>query len=52
MQNLIFIILASFLLAGCASKGLDKTDGWSAQKLYEDARSELDAGNYETAVSV
>ena len=52
MQIYTLIILASFLLIGCASKGLDKTDGWSAQKLYEEARSELNVGNYETAVSV
>ena len=52
MQIYTYIILASFLLIGCASKGLDKTDGWSAKKLYENARSELNVGNYETAVSV
>ena len=52
MQSYILIILTSFLLVGCASKNLDKTSQWSAQKLYEEARSELNVGNYETAVSI
>jgi len=52
MQNYLLIILTAFLLVGCASKDLDKTSQWSAQELYEEARSELNVGNYETAVSI
>ena len=53
MQIYILIILTLFFIRlGVHLKTLDKTDGWSAQKLYEEARSELNVGNYETAVSV
>ncbi len=51
MLNRKVPILALFLLFGCASNDLDKTDGWTAQRLYQEARSELSVGNYETAVS-
>ncbi|HSQ03195.1 MAG TPA: outer membrane protein assembly factor BamD [Burkholderiales bacterium] len=45
----VFLIL---LVSGC---GLlpdmnDETKGWSAQKLYAEARSELDSRNYEKAI--
>ena len=52
MHSYTLVILSLFLLIGCSSKGLDKADGWTAQKLYNEARSELNVGNYETAVSV
>ncbi len=52
MHSYTFIILASFSFIGCASKGLDKMDVWSAKKLYVEARSELNVGNYDSAVSI
>ena len=45
-------LLLPLLLSGCGLWGTerDETIGWSAQRLYGEAKSELDAGNYETAV--
>jgi outer membrane protein assembly factor BamD len=39
-------------LAGCGifGKEIDLTEGWSAAKLYSEASSELDSGNYAKAV--
>lgn len=39
-------------LAACSWLGYkeDKTKGWSASKLYSEASSELDSGNYKTAI--
>lgn len=48
----LFIIVMAALLAGCSgtSKGeYDKTAGWSAERLYEDAREEMAAGNWKEA---
>lgn len=36
-------------LAAC-SNTKDETTGWSAQKLYDEAKSQLDSGNYAQAV--
>lgn len=42
-----------FSLGGCASfgKSADKTKDWPATKLYSEAMSELNSGNYETAIN-
>ncbi len=50
-RSLIFVLLAS-ILPGCSwmDKQADTTRGWSASKLYAEAASELDSGNYERAV--
>nr|VFJ86155.1 MAG: Beta-barrel assembly machine subunit BamD [Candidatus Kentron sp. LFY]VFJ88414.1 MAG: Beta-barrel assembly machine subunit BamD [Candidatus Kentron sp. LFY]VFK23220.1 MAG: Beta-barrel assembly machine subunit BamD [Candidatus Kentron sp. LFY] len=38
-------------IAGCASSDeKDHSEGWSAQQLYNEAKSERIAGNYETAL--
>jgi len=42
-----FVTLAT--LAGCGGKE-DETAGWSANKLYGEAKSALDDGGYETAI--
>jgi len=47
------IIITLFFLAGCASTDEhedDLTAGWSAQKLYDQAKEELEAGDYELAI--
>lgn len=43
--------IAVALVAGCGSfKGeVDKTAGWSAERLYQDARTEISAGNWKDA---
>lgn len=40
------------ILGGCALFGetQDETRGWSAGKLYSEAKSELDSGNYQKAI--
>ncbi len=46
-------MLAASLLSGCGifgGKEVDETRGWSAQKLYAEARSELADRNWENAI--
>ncbi len=52
MRGLIVILLAAVALAGCAffQQAEDQTAGWSAQKLYSEARAALSATDYETAI--
>ena len=44
--------LAAALLAGCAllPDKIDETKGWSAQRLYSEARESMTEGNYQTAL--
>lgn len=44
------LLTAAGLLAGCASTEKDQTADWNADQLYADAREELDAGNWASAV--
>jgi len=49
----VFIAVAAGLLAGCGifgGKEVDETRGWSAQKLYAEARTELSERNWENAI--
>lgn len=49
----VFIVVAAGLLAGCgmfSGKEVDETRGWSAQKLYAEARQELADRNWENAI--
>lgn len=52
-RSVAFIaLLLPLLLSGCGAFG-DKTDetaGWSAQRLYNEAKAQLDSSNYSTAV--
>ena len=53
MINLRYItlIVTSFLLIACGpAKEVDVTAGWSAEKLYRNAKSEMDNENYLTAI--
>ncbi len=43
------IAALALLMLGCSSKPSDKTIGWSAQRLFEEAREEQKEGNYSTA---
>jgi outer membrane protein assembly factor BamD len=43
-------ILALLLLAGCGLQDFDETAGWSANKLYSEAKDELTGGNYQKAI--
>jgi outer membrane protein assembly factor BamD len=49
----VFIVLSFSLLSGCgifSGKEVDETRGWSAQKLYAEARQELSDRNWENAI--
>ncbi|MFA5521861.1 MAG: outer membrane protein assembly factor BamD [Castellaniella sp.] len=51
MGRLLLVFATVALMAGCSSyKGdYDKTAGWSAERLYEDAREEMMTGNWRQA---
>ncbi|MBU0590472.1 MAG: outer membrane protein assembly factor BamD [Gammaproteobacteria bacterium] len=38
------------LLAGCSSPPVDKTAGWSPNKIYSEARDEMGSGAYDKAI--
>jgi outer membrane protein assembly factor BamD len=38
------------LLAGCASTSDDKTENWSPNKIYSEAKEEMDSGAYDRAI--
>ena len=48
----ILLLIACFIIASCASTSDDKTQNWNADKLYGEAKSELEIGNYENALSL
>ncbi len=45
-------LLAAVLLAGCSllPDKIDETKGWSAQRLYSEAKESMNAGNYRIAL--
>ncbi|MEO7391359.1 MAG: outer membrane protein assembly factor BamD [Ramlibacter sp.] len=43
-------ISAAALLAGCSSTPDDKTGNWSPNKLYAEARDEVESGSYDKAI--
>lgn len=53
MRHLIFILLV-FTLSACSYFGEkeDNTEGWGADRLYSEARGQLDAGYYSKAVDL
>lgn len=52
MPRLIITLSMLLLLGGCSFFGdkEDATASWSAERLYSEAKGQLDAGNYTTAV--
>ena len=48
------MLVAALTLGGCGllPEVKDETSGWSAQKLYAEAKDELNSGNYERAVKL
>mgnify|MGYP003377754198 CR=1 FL=1 len=45
-------LIAAALLAGCSllPDKIDETRGWSAQRLYSEAKEAMNGGNYKTAL--
>ncbi len=52
MRFIKFLSIISLLsgLIACASLSEDQTAGWSAERLYQEAREALDNGEYERAI--
>jgi outer membrane protein assembly factor BamD len=46
------ILVAAALVTGCGSAPKDETSGWSADKLYAEARDEASNGGYERAAKL
>lgn len=48
------VLLLVVALVGCGifGKEIDTTEGWSAAKLYEEASSEMNSGNYARAIEL
>lgn len=42
----------ALLLPGCSSTPEDKADNWSANKIYAEAKDELNSGSYDKAVTL
>jgi outer membrane protein assembly factor BamD len=51
-MNRSLAVLLFALLAACASEPYDETKSWSVDKIYSEAKSELDSGNYGKAVKL
>lgn len=48
---LAMVMLATALaLSACSNTSTDETAGWSAQKLYQEAREQLDSGSFTQAI--
>ncbi|MFC3532305.1 outer membrane protein assembly factor BamD [Vogesella facilis] len=53
MKKRFVSLLAALLLAGCATVDTqDETRGWSVDRLYSEARDELNGGNYTRAIKL
>jgi outer membrane protein assembly factor BamD len=46
------VLGVAMVLAGCASVAQDKTAGWSPNKIYEEAKEEMNSGGYDKAVTL
>lgn len=49
-RSLAALLLA--LLSACATEPYDVTKGWSADKIYNEAKAELDTANYKKAIGL
>ena len=51
LSKLILTLALAFSIAGCGPKTeVDPTADWSAERFYQEARAQMDAGNYLTAI--
>jgi outer membrane protein assembly factor BamD len=48
----ILFALALAVLGGCGLQDYDETAGWSAARLYSEAKDELSEGNYQQAIKL
>jgi outer membrane protein assembly factor BamD len=52
LWQVLLIPALLLLLSACANKPYDETEGWSPARLYDEAKTESDAGNYERAIQL
>ncbi|HEX4880270.1 MAG TPA: outer membrane protein assembly factor BamD [Limnobacter sp.] len=53
LSQLLILTALVFTLAACGStKQFDETEGWSPARLYEEAKAEIDVGNYERGIDL
>jgi len=54
LATLLTVFLIGIALTGCSmfGKEADETDGWNASKIYAEAASEMDSGNYKRAIEL
>ena len=53
MKNSFVALLAVALMAGCATVTTnDETRGWTADRIYSEARDELNSGNYQRSLKL
>ena len=52
MVHVLLLAGATMLVAGCSSTPNDQTANWSPNKLYAEAKDELNSGSYEKAVGL
>jgi outer membrane protein assembly factor BamD len=44
------VLTLALLLSACSSKPIDKTEAWSPNKIYTEAKDELSSGAYDKAI--
>lgn len=51
-RNTIALVLVTYLVTGCGFFGEreDKTRNWSAKRLYNEAKAQMQDGNFDTAI--
>jgi len=54
LATLLTVLLIGIALTGCSmfGKEADETEGWNASKIYAEAASEMDSGNYKRAIEL
>lgn len=53
LSQLLLLAALVFVLAACGNtKQFDETEGWSPARLYEEAKAEIDVGNYQRGVEL
>lgn len=57
LRGLLLALLAACLLAGCSNtatgnKEYDETNGWSAQRIYTEAREEMSSGGWDRSIKL
>ena len=52
MVHVLLLAGATMLFAGCSSTPSDKTSNWSPNRLYAEAKDEMNSGAYDKAVGL